>query len=157
MFNRYSKDVEHFKNDKLAIDPLISIISNVLGKKVSWCEYAKAKCDNFTTIFPNGELWLCDSFKHEIAKDEAYIGNIFELSDEDIISAFKTSNKHCSYKKFEREILKICEGCSVKEYYFGGCMAHRQDFKNTRLEFEHCEAKRVLIGHIKEVVELTLS
>ena len=159
IFNLYSKDIENFKNNKLAIDPLITIISNLVGKKARWCEYSISKCDNFTTIFPNGDLWLCDTFKQDSMKNEAYLGNIFKLSNHEIKDLFEKPLNHCSYSNLEVEILSKCKQCNIFEYCCGGCIAIRQEFKlkSKAIFNEHCEAKRFLINHIKKPIFDALS
>nr|WP_314390385.1 radical SAM protein [uncultured Campylobacter sp.] len=159
MFNLYSKDIENFKNNKLAIDPLITIISNLVDKRVTWCEYSTSKCDNFSTIFPNGDLWLCDTFKQDSMKNEAYLGNIFELSNEKIRDLFEKPLNHCSYSNLETEVLSQCKKCDIWKYCYGGCIAVRQEFKlkSKAIFDEHCEAKRFLINHIKKPVFNALS
>ena len=159
LFNLYSKDMSGFQKNKLAIDPIITIVSNLVDKRVSWCEYNTAKCDNFTTIFPNGDLWLCDTFDQQTMKNEAFLGNIFKLNNTEIKNTFENPSKYCSYSKLEKDILKSCADCEIKKYCYGGCVAVRENFrKKSNLLFkEHCDAKKFLIKHIRKPILNALS
>ena len=92
-------------------------------------------------------------------KNEAYLGNIFKLSNHEIKDLFEKPLNHCSYSNLEVEILSKCKQCNIFEYCCGGCIAIRQEFKlkSKAIFNEHCEAKRFLINHIKKPIFDALS
>lgn len=147
--------------DWFVIDPIATIVSVLTGTFVSWCEYRNEKCDNFTVIYPNGELWLCDTFDHNDAdmRDAAYLGNVFELSDEDLTRALSQPYQSCSYHTFYRQNTEGCSTCGIQKFCYGGCIASRASLsaRSERLAANHCQAKHMLINYIQRGVSLALS
>lgn len=151
----------HEPGDWFVIDPIATIVSVLTGTFVSWCEYREEKCDNFTSLYPDGGLWLCDTFDHDDTnmRDAAYLGNVFELSDEDLTRAFLQPCQVCSYPAFYRRNTEGCSACEVQRFCHGGCVASRAGLsaRSERLADSHCQAKRMLINHIQRGVSLALS
>ena len=151
----------HEPGDWFVIDPLATIISVLTGTFVSWCEYRDEKCDNFTALYPDGGLWLCDTFDHndDNMRNAAYLGNVFELSDEDLTRALLRPCEVCSYQTFYRQLTEKCSSCQIREFCRGGCIASRASLgtRSERLSANHCRAKHRLIQHIQRGVSLALS
>lgn len=147
--------------DWFVIDPIATIVSVLTGTFVSWCEYRDEKCDNFMALYPDGGLWLCDTFDHEDSKmrDAAYLGNLFELSDENLTRVFLQPCHACSYDAFYRQSTKNCSACDIRKFCHGGCIANRASMgaRSEHLASMHCEAKHILINHIQRGVALALS
>lgn len=143
------------------IDPIATVVSVLTDTFVTWCEYRKEKCDNFTTLYPDGGIWLCDTFDHDNHKmrDAAYLGNVFELSDEGLIRALLQPCQLCSYDTFYRQNTESCATCEVQKFCYGGCIAKRADLIacSERLATDYCRGKHMLIKHIQRGVSLALS
>lgn len=133
------------------IDPIVTILATLTRTPVTWCEYRKEKCDNFTAVYPNGELWLCDTFDHATMREAAFLGNVRELSDEVLVRALTQPCQACAYARFYQEATRACAACPVQSACQGGCIANRMALRerSERLFREHCEAKRQLIRHIE--------
>lgn len=144
---------------KMIIEPIASIICNLTNSNVTWCEYRKEKCSNFTCIYPNGEMWLCDNFIHATMKDTAYLQNIFTISDEDLKTIMKFPSKKCGYSEFYNNVMNWCDSCEIFDYCKGGCLPTRNEMKRKSdvLFREYCEAKKQLINYIKRCVDSALS
>lgn len=144
---------------RMIIDPIASIICTLTNNVVTWCEYREEKCSNFTCIYPNGEMWLCDNFIHESMKDTAYVKNIFDVSDEELKTILMTPGSVCSFDAFYDEAMSRCADCEYYRYCKGGCIpTHNEMLKKSKDLFrEYCEAKKLLINHIKRGVDLALS
>ena len=153
VFDIWINDEKH--NDKFRLDPIISIISNLIGERVLWCEYRKEKCDNFVTIFPNGDMWLCDVFNQDTMKDEAYLGNVFTLSDDDLVSVLCTPSNKCLFNEMYKRLSNKCTICDINVYCYGGCITERYLMQklSPKLFQEYCNGKHILINHIKNAVE----
>lgn len=152
---------DHLKNDKnwLVVDPIATIISKVCKIPVSWCEYRKEKCDNFITLYPDGELWLCDTFDHDSdSRDVAYLGNINLLTDADLKKAFESPCSLCKYDTFIKEQLDLCKKCDIYDYCCSGCLPihYSMKKKSKKLFSDYCAAKHMLFNHIKEAVSYAL-
>jgi len=147
------------KEKRLIIEPIASIICNLSKATVTWCEYREEKCSNFTCIYPNGEMWLCDNFIHESMKETAYVKDIFKVSDSELKEILLTPEKHCSFNEFYEKMMSPCRNCDIFEYCKGGCISTRYEMqkKSPELHEEYCEAKKLLINHIKKAVESALS
>ncbi len=160
IFDLWMHDLPNQNDDnKMIIDPIASIICSLTNSVVTWCEYREEKCSNFTCIYPNGEMWLCDNFIHETMKDIAYVKNIFEVSDEELKTSLLTLSKVCSFDAFYDMAMGRCKDCDIYEYCKGGCLpTHNEMFKKSKdLYDEYCESKKMLINHIKRGVDLALS
>jgi len=146
-------------NDRMIIEPIASIICNMSNSVVTWCEYREEKCSNFTCIYPNGEMWLCDNFIHETMRETAYIKNIFEVNDSDLKKILLTPNEVCAFDKFYDFSMEKCYKCNIFDYCKGGCIPTRYEMlkKSEGLHDEYCEAKIMLINYIKRGVDLALS
>ena len=137
--------------DWFVIDHIATIVSVLTGTPVSWCEYRDEKCNNFTALYPDGGLWLCDTFDHDDAemRDAAYLGNAFELSDEDLTRAFLQPCQICSYPAFYQRSTEGCSACGIQEFCHGGCIASRASLGDW--------SEHMLINHIQRGVSLALS
>lgn len=144
---------------KMVIDPIASIICTLTQSAVTWCEYREEKCSNFTCIYPNGEMWLCDNFIHESMKDTAYVKNIYEVSDAELRTILLTPSKECGFDAFYDRAMGRCSDCEIYDFCKGGCLpTHNEMLKKSEdLYKEYCEAKKLLINHIKRGVDLALS
>jgi len=144
---------------RMVIDPIASIICTLTKSAVTWCEYREEKCSNFTCIYPNGEMWLCDNFIHESMKDTAYVKNIFDVSDEELKTILSTPDQVCGFDRFYSRAMGRCSDCEVYDYCKGGCLPTHNEMlrKSKELYEEYCEAKKLLINYIKRGVDLALS
>lgn len=147
------------ENTKMVIDPIASIVCSLTESIVTWCEYREEKCSNFTCIYPNGEMWLCDNFIHESMKDTAYVKNIFEVSDEELKTVLLTPSKECGFDSFYNKAMEKCADCEIYGFCKGGCLpTHNEMLKKSEdLYKEYCEAKKLLINYIKRGVDCALS
>lgn len=159
IFDLWMHNLPMQKDNRMIIEPIASIICNLSGSFVTWCEYREEKCTNFTCIYPNGEMWLCDNYIHETMKEKAYVKNIFEVSDEELKELLLTPANICNYNEFYDFSMKDCYNCDIYSYCKGGCIPTRYEMlkKSEELHKEYCEAKKVLIKYIKRGVDLALS
>lgn len=147
------------KETQMVIDPIASIICTLSKSVVTWCEYREEKCSNFTCIYPNGEMWLCDNFIHESMKDTAYVKNIYQVSDEELKRILSAPAEVCGFDRFYNQAMGRCLDCEIYEYCKGGCLPTHNEMrkKSQELYEEYCDAKKLLIRHIKRGVDLALS
>ena len=156
IFDLWMKDLPKQEIKKsMVIEPIASIICNLTGSPVTWCEYREEKCSNFTCIYPNGEMWLCDNFIHDTMKDVAYVKNVFEVSDEEFVTILNNPSKICNFNNFYNTLMDKCRNCEVYEFCKGGCITTRNEMlkKTEELYTEYCEAKKLLINYIKKGVD----
>lgn len=159
IFDLWMHNLPASKDKRMVIEPIASIICNLSDSFVTWCEYREEKCTNFTCIYPNGEMWLCDNFIHESMKERAYVKNIFEVSDDEFKEILLTPSKVCNYDEFYNFSMKDCKECNIYQYCKGGCIPTRYEMlkKSKELHNEYCEAKKLLINYIKRGVDIALS
>lgn len=151
---------DSFKDEKrFIIDPIMTIVSKLTDVPVNWCEYRNGKCDNFISIYPDGEMWLCDDYDHSHHKNEAFLGNIFPLNNQVLTNAVNQPSKVCDYDNFYRNMILECKKCDIYQYCCGGCIGRRAEIKNKSIKNfkEYCEAKKILIKYIKNGVDNALS
>ena len=159
IFDLWMKDRTSEIDRDFVIDPITTIISTLVNVPVTWCEYRDGKCDNFTSIYPDGELWLCDTFNPETMKNFAYLGNIKNLSDSELEKIFLQPSDFCEYQTFYKNLTENCTGCDIFKFCHGGCLPQRYELKNKseKLFAEYCAGKHKLINYIKAGVDCALS
>lgn len=159
IFDLWMKDLPDKTDDRFVIDPILSITSKITGAPVTWCEYQPEKCDNFVSIYPDGDLWLCDAYDHRTMDKQSFVGNVFKLSDHELRTALETSEKVCAYQDFYQSLMQECQDCEVYSICSGGCLEKRHTLQqiSQELHSEFCDGKKMLIGHIKDVVECALT
>lgn len=160
VFDLWIHDLPRYATRKWpVIDPIATIVSTLTETFVTWCEYRDEKCDNFVAIYPNGEMWLCDTFDQSTMRDAGFLGNVRDLTDEALIRAFTQPCQLCKYEEFYRTFTQSCNACSIREFCHGGCIVNRASLKRRSIQLfaNYCEAKRMLFQHIREGVGLALS
>lgn len=75
IFDLWLADLPDKQDYRFVLDPITTIIARLQDATVTWCEYRHDKCEHFASLYPNGELWLCDSFDHTAMRETAFIGN----------------------------------------------------------------------------------
>lgn len=160
IFDLWIRDITTNPNQTpIAIDPIVTIISSITNSPITWCEYSKNKCNNFITMFPNGDLWLCDTFNQEIHKEYGYLGNYFKSTDKDIFNMMQKTENYCLFNRFNDKMTGKCNNCEVESICKGGCLPQRDSLKSKsgKLFNEYCESKKKMISYIKEAVEYAMS
>ena len=152
-----NKDPKHW----FVVDPIATIIAVLTGSFVTWCEFREEKCDNFMSLYPDGGLWLCDNFDRTNSNllDAIYLGNLFGLSDDELVRTLLQPRKLCSYGAFYRQSMEECTRCEIQKFCHGGCISRRASLRtrSASLAADYCEGKRILIEYIKRGVSLALS
>jgi len=159
VFDLWLSDLPDKSGERFVIDPILSIVSKVTDTPVTWCEYRTEKCDNFASIYPNGDIWLCDAYGHGDMNDETFLGNFFSLDDEGLMKAFLTPGNVCSFEDFYQSLMRECVDCEVYPYCSGGCLEKRKSMKmkSVQRHAEFCEGKKILIHHIMDAVNHALA
>ena len=159
LFDLWMHDRVSVTDRDFVIEPIATIISTLVDVPVNWCEYRDGKCDNFTSIYPDGGLWLCDTFNPDTMKNFAYLGNIKNLSDEELVNAFLKPTTVCEYQELYDSIAGNCKSCDIFKFCHGGCIPQRFEMKRTSelLFKEYCAGKHKLISYIKEGVDYALT
>lgn len=159
LFDLWMKDRISPTDKDFVIEPIATIISNLVDAPVNWCEYREEKCDNFTSIYPDGGLWLCDTFNPDTMKNFAYMGNIKTLSDDELAKVFFNPKNFCGYQSLYDSIRYNCKTCDIFNFCHGGCVPQRFEMKriSKSLFNEYCAGKHKLINYIKEGVDCALS
>ena len=159
LFDLWMHDRVSVTDREFVIEPIATIISNLVDAPVNWCEYRDEKCDCFTTIYPDGGLWLCDTFDPDTMKSFAYLGNIKCLSDEELANAFLKPKTLCDYQSLYDDIRSGCAKCDIFNFCHGGCIPKRYEMKqiSERLFKEYCAGKHKLINYVKAGVDGALS
>ncbi|MBQ3689215.1 MAG: radical SAM protein [Bacteroidales bacterium] len=153
MFDIWIKDID----TDLLIDPFVTIIRKISGKEAKWCEYRKDKCEHFISIYPNGDMWLCDTYNQETMSQYANMGNIFLLSDDDLKTNLENPLSKCDYNVLYHHITARCRDCEYDKYCAGGCIPMRYDLmqKSHNIYEEYCNGRKFLIDYVKNAVNQT--
>lgn len=140
------------------IDPIATILAKISNVFVTWCEYRDEKCDNFVCLYPDGELWLCDTMDHFTMRDYGFIGNVRTMSDNALTKALMTPCRACKFHEFYEKMMANCRQCNIFDLCKGGCLPMRKIIKtkSTRLFDDYCSAKHLLFDHIRKAVQHAL-
>ncbi len=145
--------------DIMLIDPIVTILAKLSKSFVTWCEYRDEKCDNFICLYPDGELWLCDSMNHDTMRSVGFIGNIHDLSDEDYAKAISSPCRVCQFQDFYAKVTEACRSCEILDLCRGGCLPMRNNLygKSSFLSEDYCNGRKMLISHIKKAFDSAMS
>jgi len=160
VFDMWVHDLPSTPREKsLVIDPIVTILAKLSNVFVTWCEYRREKCDNFVCLYPDGELWLCDTMDHVTMHDFGYIGNVKTMSDDEFRKAVSTPCDACHYSEFYGAVTKVCHDCDIYNLCCGGCLPMRDILgkKSSKLLEDYCQAKRIMFSYLKRASDNALS
>lgn len=127
---------------KLAIEPILSILQQINGRRTRYCNYSKRKCFNYLSIYPDGKVGPCDCFSvNEFM--------IFDIDKSDNMLNNEVSNYVKSENSLDlKNLINICSDCNIKDFCAGGCIAQRYYFRNNqKLLEDFCKSKHYLYEH----------
>lgn len=121
---------------KVAVEPILSMLQKVNGKPSRYCNYNQAKCFEFISVYPNDLLGPCDCFS---AKD-------FTIENTGINLEQCIANTVLDEKTdLIKGLLNQCKSCEIFEFCTGGCLSQRFYFRNNDyLSRDFCESKKML-------------
>lgn len=131
---------------KIAIEPILSILQKINGKKSRYCNYSDRKCFNFLSVYPGNIVGPCDCF----SIDDFYIGTINKSGSlNNMVSNYLETQKVDILKR----LIKQCESCNIKDFCCGGCLSQRYYFfYNLVLTEEFCASKHFLFNKFKKYI-----
>lgn len=159
VFDMWMHDLPELPRDQtLVIDPIATVLAKITNVFVTWCEYRAEKCDNFVCLYPDGELWLCDTMDHLSMRDYGFIGNIRSMSDDALTKALLAPCHACRFHEFYEEMMNDCNRCDIFGLCKGGCLPMRSIIKaqSSKLFVDYCSAKHLLFDHIRKAVQHAL-
>ena len=160
IFDLWLQDLPNTPKEKwLVIDPIATVLAKLSNVFVTWCEFRDEKCDNFVCLYPDGELWLCDTMDHATMRDVGFIGNMKTLSDSEFVKAVSSPCKVCKFHEFYDRMLRKCRECDIYALCKGGCLPMRNILKGKSegLFADYCTAKHMLFKHMKRATDYALS
>ncbi|WP_378957065.1 radical SAM protein [Pelosinus sp. sgz500959] len=127
--------------EKIAIEPILSMIQKINGRVSRYCNYSTCKCFEFISVYPDGTLGPCDSFSAEeflITVDDNSLEN-------SILNALRQVNANKL-----KQLLSSCEECDIKDFCMSGCLSQRYYFEsNSDLSEDYCISKKILYEFAK--------
>jgi len=155
IFDLWLRDLSYEKSDWFVIDPIATVLAKLSKSFVTWCEFRQEKCDNFLSVYPDGELWLCDALDHKTMRDFGYLGNFFTMSDSELRNALERPCKLCKFSDFHASVMSDCDKCGIYPLCQGGCLPTRyfMNQKSSKLAENYCLGKRIMFDHIKEAYD----
>lgn len=125
---------------KIAVEPILSILQVINGKKSHYCNYSDRKCFNYLSIYPGNIIGPCDCF----SIDDFNIGVLHkDKSINEMISNYIVTQKVDVLK----QLIKNCNDCDIRNFCRGGCLSQRYYFlNNSALSEEFCASKHFLFN-----------
>lgn len=132
----------------ILVDPMITIIGNILDKQVWGCNYQGKCLQGIISITPEGNIYPCGRF---IGNTEFKLGNILECKSlEDVFESDL-------YKRLSsRDATNIpgCKNCDFAAICNGGCMITAHMAKSNIFDSDYyCSGRKKLFGHIIKRLE----
>lgn len=130
---------------KVAIEPILSILQRINGRRSKYCNYSERKCFNYLSIYPDGKVGPCDCFSvNEFMISDVYKSNNM-LSDD--VWNYVESEKSL----YLEHLIDICNDCNIKDFCMGGCLSQRYYFRNNQQLLENfCKSKHYLYEHFSQ-------
>lgn len=130
---------------RLPIEPLLSILQKLKGKRSRYCNYSCRKCFNYICVYPDGVIAPCDCLslnEYSIPQSKAVPVN------ENIAEYVKSDS--CSEL---RGLISKCDGCDILDFCSGGCLSQRLYFKdNEFLSSDFCKSKHMLYEYFAQLL-----
>ena len=125
---------------KIAVEPILSILQKINGKKSHYCNYSDRKCFYYLSVYPGNIIGPCDCF----SINDFYIGALHkDISINEMVSKYLETQKIGVLK----ELIEKCEDCDIKDFCCGGCLSQRYYFlNNSALTEEFCASKHFLFN-----------
>ena len=119
----------------------------VRGLDSKFCNYNRRKCLNFTTLYPDGRLAICDTFSIadfplEIDPSRSFGENLHAAANSPVMQPLVA-------------MLTDCERCAIVEQCNGGCLSQRFAFRQHAPELyeDYCQHRTELLRFIAELLE----
>ncbi|WP_437981134.1 radical SAM protein [Sorangium sp. So ce117] len=138
----YDHWVEAKAFKRLLVEPFLSILRVLGGKRSKFCVYDHRKCTSVITLYPDGRLGSCD----ELSMPDALLArSIDEIEDLDHLVDLRTN---APLRADLEALLSKCAGCAYRTTCNGGCLATRKRYSGSRYYDEYCEYRGGVIEHI---------
>lgn len=130
---------------KFPLEPFLSIIQIMKGKKTRYCNYSTSKCLNFLSIYPDGRTGACDCLPIEPFELDIWARPKLE----EVIAQAETNENFQSLTR----LLFSCKNCDIVDFCNAGCLSQRFYFRNNReLYSDFCKSKHVLYNFAKKII-----
>lgn len=146
LFNRWFYE----KEQGIDVDPLSSILGNLMTAKPVGCEFRESCRDGFISIGPNGDIYPCGRFD---GVKEYWLGNI----NADRLTDVLESKKHKALATRGSETVKDCSTCKYKRMCNAGCMhnAYMQRGEISDKDY-YCASYKMLFRHLEKALDREL-
>jgi len=138
--------INHKAYVKFAIEPILSLIQMVTGSDSKYCNYNSRKCLNFTSIYPDGRMGICDTFS---LKE-------FPVTIDNAIGYQKSLQKIAKSSPFNKlnELIEECNNCDIYNECRGGCLSQRYYFKNNipDLYDDYCKHRKEMLDFVRGII-----
>ncbi len=129
--------------ERFPVEPLLSFVQQVLGTGSKFCHFNRRKCLNFTTLYPDGGLGICDNFSRQefpVTVDEprGFRRSLEVLAGSPAMQPFA-------------DMMDRCSACEVRELCQGGCLSQRLYFRRNipSLYEDYCRHRKEMFAFVK--------
>jgi len=130
----------------IRIKTFLAILRGLLGGNTKDCAFERSRCDRFSAIDENGDVYICNRF---LKRKAGYLGNIKARGLKDILSGKRANNLF-----YKSSILrKECYTCEWLSICGGGCVFQR--WLNSGLfngYLPECDIRKNLFSYIRKKV-----
>ena len=143
MFDRWFYD----DNPGIFVDPLDTIISNILTGQISGCDYKRTCHDDIVSIGPDGSVYPCGKFNDV---RPLTMGNIHAQSLAECLASAALAPMRARVP----EAIPTCSTCEYQEICNAGCpVGPHNERRSLMVPDTTCRGRKALFGHIVEALE----
>jgi uncharacterized protein len=128
------------------VEPLLSFIQVLKGIDSKYCTFNRRKCLNFTTVYPNGELGICDNFSIKefpvpLETDKRFSHSLRVLAQSPAMEPLAVMREKC-------------ERCNIVDLCGGGCLSQRHSFRlaSPDLYEDYCVHRKEMFSFVSELL-----
>lgn len=128
------------------IEPILSYIQVLMGIDSKYCTFNRRKCLNYTTVYPNGLLGICDNFSIKefpihVDQEIGFSASLQALSRSSAMTPFQAMRDKCNQ-------------CEIQHLCGGGCLSQRHAFRNTSMTLyeDYCTHRKEMFKFMSELV-----
>jgi uncharacterized protein len=131
---------------KFAIEPILSYLQRIKGVDSKYCNFNQRKCLNFTTLYPDGQMAICDTFSVRE----------FPVTIDPRLGFRRSLDKIADSQAMRplAEILDDCRACEVSEICNGGCLSQRLYFRRNApaLYGDYCRHRKEMLAFFQQIL-----
>jgi len=129
--------------EQFLLEPILSILRNVMGRRSYFSAFADAKEPFMVTLYPDGRIGSSD----ELRLSDSLLGHVEGSVTLDDMLAMRTNPK---LRASLEDLCTICTTCTHRDWCRGGSLADRLRSAEADAGEEYCDHRKRIIDAVRE-------